>query len=35
MAYQYGLREYDTNTKMVLNNDTNVYQSLDSLFDLK
>lgn len=35
MAYQYGLREYDANTKMVLNNDTNVYQSLDSLFDLK
>lgn len=35
MAYQYGLREYDVNTKMVLNNDTNVYQSLDSLFNIE
>ena len=28
---QYGLREYDSNTKMVLNNDTNEYESIDSL----
>ena len=28
---QYGLREYDSNTKRVLNNDTNEYESIDSL----
>lgn len=31
MAYQYGLREYDTNTQMVLNNDTHQMQKLSEL----
>ena len=28
---QYGLREYDVNTKMVLNNDTGEYETIESL----
>ena len=31
MAYQYGLREYDINTKQVVDNDTNETQSIDDL----